>query len=48
VAVPGQPLREFHHLAMGNPRFKNLDWIGFTSNATYKTTFYLDDVVLKR
>src|SRR5208282_4066542 len=33
VVVPGQPSREFHNLAMGNPRFKKLDWIGFSSNA---------------
>jgi hypothetical protein len=48
VSVPGQPLREFCKLAMANPRFKKLDWIGFSSNATYKTTFYLDNLQLKR
>jgi hypothetical protein len=48
VTLPGQPPREFRGLAMGNPRFKKLDWIGFTSNATYATTFYLDNLVLKR
>jgi hypothetical protein len=47
VSVAGQAPREFRKLAMGSPRFKNLDWIGFTSNATYKTTFYLDNLVLK-
>jgi hypothetical protein len=47
VRVAGQPAREFRNPAMGNPRFKKLDWIGFSSNATYKTTFYLDNVVLK-
>ena len=48
VTLPGQPPREFRNLAMANPRFKKLDWIGFSSNATYKTTFYLDNLVLKR
>ncbi len=46
VTVPGRPPREFRSLAMANPRFKKLDWIGFSSNATYKTTFYLDNVLL--
>ncbi len=48
VTVPGQPSREFRNLAMASPRFKKLDWIGFSSNATYKTTFYLDNLVLKK
>ena len=48
VVVPGQPPQEFRGLAMANPRFKKLDWIGFSSEATYKTAFYIDNLVLKR
>jgi hypothetical protein len=47
VTVPGQSPQEFRNLAMESPRFAKLDWIGFSSNATYKTTFYLDNLVLK-
>lgn len=47
VSVPGQPTREFRSLPMASPHFKKLDWIGFSSVATYKTAFYLDNFVLK-
>ena len=47
VTVPGQAPQEFRNLAMESLRFKKLDWIGFMSNATHKTTFYLDNLVLK-
>ena len=46
VTLPGQSPLEFRNLAMENPRFKRLDWIGFTCNAAYKTAFYLDNLVL--
>ena len=47
ITMPGQATREFRNLRMADARFKRLDWIGFTSNATYKTAFYLDNIVLK-
>ena len=47
VTVPGQPLREFRHLPMANSRFQKLDRVGFSSHATYKTAFYLDNMVVK-
>ena len=46
VGVPGQPPREFHKLPLASGDFKRLTWLGFTSNATYKTTFYLDNLEL--
>ena len=48
VTLPGGQPREFRGLPLTSPQFKKLTWIGFSSNATYKTTFYLDNVVLVR
>ena len=46
VSLPGQPPRRFDGLLNGSPDFAALTWIGFVSNATEKTVFYLDDVDL--
>jgi hypothetical protein len=46
VGVPGQSPRVFANLAGENPRFKRLTWVGFTSLANEKTTFYLDNFEL--
>jgi len=46
VTLPGQTLRQFKGLQNGNTRFKQLTWVGFTSNATQKTIFYLDNIKL--
>jgi uncharacterized Fe-S cluster-containing radical SAM superfamily protein len=46
VTLPGEKPREFAKLTWGNPQFKKLTWIGFTSNATIKTAFYLDNFML--
>jgi hypothetical protein len=43
VTVPGQTPRNFKGLPFAKPNFKKLTWIGFTSSATIKTAFYLDD-----
>ncbi len=47
VAVPGQPVRRFEKLPC-DPKFTRLDWLGFVSNATEKTVFYLDNMKLER
>ena len=47
VTLPGQPPRRFDALPCGSPDFHALTWIGFISNATTKTVFYLDDMDLK-
>ncbi len=47
VERPGQQPVTFADLAYGNTPLKKLTWIGFTSVATQKTTFYLDDFHLE-
>ena len=46
VTLPGSPPRRFDGLANISPDFDALTWIGFVSNATEKTVFYLDDLDL--
>jgi len=46
VTLPGQPPRRFDNLPNTSPDFAALTWIGFISNATDKTVFYLDDLGL--
>ena len=46
VTLPGQPPHRFQNLANGSPDFAALTWVGFVSNATAKTVFYLDDLDL--
>jgi hypothetical protein len=44
VTVPGQSNRRFKGLKNGSTKFEKLTWVGFTSNATNKTVFYLDNL----
>jgi len=46
VAVPGQTPRYMGNLPNGSRDFAALTWVGFISDATTKTVFYLDDVAL--
>ena len=46
VTLPGQPSRRFEDLKNGSSKFEKLTWVGFTSNATNKTIFYLDNLEL--
>jgi len=46
VTIPGRTAREFKELKTGNSKFNQLTWVGFTSNATKKTVFYLDNFKL--
>ena len=46
VTLPGEPPHLFDGLTNINPDFGALTWIGFVSNATEKTVFYLDDLDL--
>ena len=46
VNVPGQTPRRFKGLKNGGKKFDRLTWVGFTSNATQKTVFYLDNFEL--
>ena len=47
VTRSGQPLRVFKSLPFRKEAFKKLTWIGFTSSATTKTSFYLDNFVVE-
>jgi hypothetical protein len=46
VTQPGQTPSVFRDLPLADPEFKQLTWVGFTSNATVKTAFYLDNFAL--
>jgi len=46
VTLPGRSPREFKGMKAENTKFNQLTWVGFTSNATKKTVFYLDNVKL--
>lgn len=46
VTVPGHSPYSFSDLPNGTPGFDALTWLGFVSNATEKTAFYLDDLDL--
>lgn len=46
VAARGQAAQRFDGLACGHPQFRRLDWLGFVSNATETSVFYLDDLHL--
>jgi hypothetical protein len=46
VTQPGQEPARFAGLANGSPDWKALTWLGFSSNATEETAFYLDNVEL--
>ncbi len=44
VTLPGQPPRHFPGLAYGSHEFRRLQWLGFISEATDTSVFYLDNV----
>ena len=46
LAWPGHSPKVFRQIACGSPKFNRLEWLGFTSLATEKTAFYLDNVKL--
>jgi hypothetical protein len=46
VSPTGGARREFSGLKNGSSDWKTLEWLGFVSNATEKTTFYLDNLEL--
>lgn len=44
ITLPGQAPKEFSGLQVGNPEFRNLNWLGWSSMAQEKTVFYLDNI----
>jgi hypothetical protein len=47
VTLPGMTPLEFRMVPNGTGTFEQLSWIGFTSNATKETVFYLDNIEIK-
>jgi len=46
VTLPGRKPKTFAALKTGRPDWKTLDWCGFSSTATEKTAYYLDNIQL--
>jgi len=46
VTLPGKRPLRFAGLKHRSEKFKLLNWVGFTSNNTNKTSFYLDNIKL--
>ncbi|MFQ6130435.1 MAG: right-handed parallel beta-helix repeat-containing protein [Armatimonadota bacterium] len=44
VTLPGQEPRRFAGLQNGSPEWKALTWLGFSSTATDRTVYYLDNL----
>jgi len=44
VTVPGETPKAFKSLKVGSAGFEKLTWLGFVSNATDRTVFYLDNL----
>ncbi len=47
VTLPGQKAKQFAKLKNGNRSFEQLTWLGFVSNATTKTVFYIDNLTIE-
>jgi hypothetical protein len=47
VTLPNQPPRSFRGLRHAAPPLNKLTWLGFSSSATDKTVFYLDNLQLR-
>jgi len=47
IAVPGQAPQVVRDLPYMGPDFVELQWLGFVSNATVDSYFYLDNILLK-
>ena len=47
VTLPGNEPRKFDGLAVGNPEWRALRWLGFIAVADANTAIYLDDVKLE-
>ncbi len=46
VRLPGGEVRGFKNIKNATGNFEHLTWLGFTSEATWETHFYLDNFVL--
>ncbi len=46
LTLPGAAVQRFDGLKTGSPEFRDLTWVGWSSTATTRTVFYLDDIRL--
>jgi hypothetical protein len=46
VTLPDNKKVEFENLKYQSKDFKKLEWLGFISNNTHKTSFYVDNIKL--
>ncbi len=46
VTLPDSPPRRFPNLRNGSPAWKALTWLGFTSMASERTVYYLDNICI--
>ncbi|HOX38621.1 MAG TPA: right-handed parallel beta-helix repeat-containing protein [Candidatus Brocadiia bacterium] len=46
VVLPGGKIEEFKRLKNGSADWKELHWLGFSSTATWNTSYYLDNLKL--
>ncbi len=47
VTIPGQQPQRFSDLQFGSPDIQRITWVGFISNATTNTTYYVDNLSLQ-
>ncbi len=47
VTPTGQPPQEFKNIENGSPVFEQVTWLGFTSNATSESVFYVDNLSIE-
>ena len=47
VTAAGQPPQQFKDIPSGSPAFEQLTWLGFTSNATSESVFYVDNLSIE-
>ena len=47
VTPAGQPPQEFKQIQNGSPAFEQITWLGFTSNATSESVFYVDNLSIE-
>ncbi|MBN1817995.1 MAG: right-handed parallel beta-helix repeat-containing protein, partial [Sedimentisphaerales bacterium] len=47
VTAPGNSPRTFRDIPYNSTEFDHLEWLGFISNATGETAFYLDNIAIK-
>ena len=47
VTPAGRQPQEFKGIGNGSPAFEQITWLGFTSNATSESVFYVDNLSIE-